>query len=75
MKIRRFSTTTVALFAVVLCATSLPSAFGSSNATDAQAAFAKLKGLSGQWEAKSPDGSKSQVQYEVVSATARVHAT
>jgi hypothetical protein len=67
MTIRGFSVMTVVLFAMLSLA-----AFGTSTATDARAAFEKLKSLSGQWEARLPDGSKSQVQYEVVSGGSAV---
>jgi len=42
------------------------------NATDSAAAFAQLKSLAGNWESKAPDGSKSRVRYEVVSAGSAV---
>jgi hypothetical protein len=43
-----------------------------SNSTDSKAAFAQLKSLAGNWESKSPDGSKSHTQYEVVSGGSAV---
>jgi len=44
----------------------------SSQPADAAAAFAQLKSLAGDWESKAPDGSKSRVRYEVVSAGSAV---
>lgn len=46
--------------------------FASPPAPDAQSAFAKLRSLAGEWEGKMPDGSKSQVQYQVVSGGSAV---
>lgn len=67
MKLRRVFAT-FALLLAVLC----PLAFAKPTATDAEAAFGKLKGLAGAWEAKLPDGSRSQVQYEVISGGSAV---
>lgn len=67
MKFREISATFVLLLAGLS-----PLVFGAPAATDAQAAFLKLKGLAGAWDASMPDGSKSQVQYEVVSGASAV---
>lgn len=41
-------------------------------ASDAQAAFAKLKALAGEWEGNGADGSHSHLQYEVISGGSAV---
>jgi len=56
---------------LVIASVSL-SAIASPAAIDAPSAFAKLKGLAGDWEGKMPDGSKSQVRYDVVSGGSAV---
>jgi hypothetical protein len=67
MKIRGIWTKTAVLFATSLLAT-----IATAAGTDAPAAFAKLKSLAGEWEAKMSDGSKSRVQYEVISGGSAV---
>lgn len=67
MKLRRVFAT----FALLLAGLSSP-AFAQPTATDAETAFGKLKSLAGAWEAKMPDGSRSQVQYEVISGGSAV---
>ena len=46
--------------------------FAALPVSDAQAAFARLKGLAGSWEAQRADGSKTHVRYEVVSGGSAV---
>jgi hypothetical protein len=67
MEKARISFVTVLLIALVSL-----SAIASPPAIDAPSAFAKLKSLAGDWEGRMPDGSKSQVQYQVVSGGSAV---
>jgi hypothetical protein len=56
----------------LLVVTGLLWAGDASSATDSTAAFAQLKSLAGEWEGKTPDGSKSRTHYEVVSGGSAV---
>lgn len=53
------------LFSVLLLAGMAAAANPENSQVDAQAAFARLKGLSGTWQAETPKG-KAQVRYELI---------
>jgi hypothetical protein len=65
----------IVIGAIVLgfVAGAVPAAAGANPpAVDARAAFDQLKSLSGEWERKAPDGGRSHLTYEVVSAGSAV---
>jgi hypothetical protein len=57
---------------MLLFVTTLLSAADTPKTADATVAFAHLKSLAGDWEAKNPAGGKSRVHYDVVSAGSAV---
>jgi len=64
--ISAFTVLLLAILAVALHSVAAP------EATDAPAAFAKLKALAGEWEGTEPGGSHSHLQYEVISGGSAV---
>lgn len=58
--------------AVLLALTAIAAAADTPSATDAATAFARLKSLAGDWEAKKQNGGAARVQYEVISGGSAV---
>ena len=61
----------LAVTLLLLSPTSWLSAANNPN-SDAATAFSRLKSLAGDWEGKSPSGSKSHIRYEVISGGSAV---
>ena len=64
-------TKTLRTFSLILLAAALSSTSALAQ-TDAQKAFAAIKGMPGSWEGKTPDGQPVQVTFKVVSGGSAV---